>query len=148
MKTSSDTKYMKAALEAAWLSKQAGEWPGGAVVVKHGEVVAITQNRVQRENDPTAHAEIEAIRITFRKLAGLDLVDLEMYTTAEPCPMCFTACVWANIKKIHYGVSLKQLMEKGDYQINLPATEINKLSFRKIELSGGILEDECKKLFD
>lgn len=97
-------KYMQMADE---LSKQnlltnAGG-PFGAVVVKNGIVVGVGNNQVLKNNDPTAHAEVMAIRNACKNLNTYDLTDCELYTSCYPCPMCLSAIIWANIKTVYYG---------------------------------------------
>lgn len=76
--------------------------PFGAVVVRQGKIVARGWNRVTSANDPTAHAEVTAIRAACRKLHTFHLEDCELYTNCEPCPMCLSAIYWARIKKVYY----------------------------------------------
>ena len=76
--------------------------PFGAVVVKDGEIISKAVNKVISKKDPTAHAEIEAIRIASKKLNNFHLTGCEIYTTCEPCPMCLGAIYWAQIEKIYY----------------------------------------------
>ena len=76
--------------------------PFGAVIVKDGEVVAASANQVVPQNDPTAHAEVSAIRIACRKLNTFDLKGCVIYTSCEPCPMCLGAIYWAHIDHIYY----------------------------------------------
>lgn len=75
--------------------------PFGAVVVKEGEIISVSSNHVLANNDPTAHAEIMAIRKACEKLGTYDLSGCELYATGYPCPMCLGAIIWANIKKIY-----------------------------------------------
>ena len=77
--------------------------PFGACIVKSGIIVGKGSNHVLANNDPTAHAEIEAIRNACRNLETYDLSGCEIYTTCYPCPMCLSAIIWANIKKVYYG---------------------------------------------
>lgn len=78
--------------------------PFGAVIVSSdGEIIATGHNKVLSLNDPTAHGEIVAIREACRKLGTYDLSGCVLYTSAEPCPMCLSAIIWANIKKVYYG---------------------------------------------
>jgi tRNA(Arg) A34 adenosine deaminase TadA len=79
--------------------------PFGAVIVKDGKVVAATGNTVNKDNDPTAHAEVNAIREACKKLRQSDLKGAVIYTSAEPCPMCLSAIYWANIDEVYYGNS-------------------------------------------
>jgi guanine deaminase len=77
--------------------------PFGAVVVRHGNVVARAHNRVVKSHDPTAHAEILALRKASRRLGRFDLSDCEVYSTCEPCPMCLAALYWAKVRRLYYG---------------------------------------------
>lgn len=97
-------KYMEFADE---LSKQNlltnNGGPFGAVVVKNGVIVGTGNNHVLANNDPTAHAEVMAIRNACENLNTYDLTDCELYTSCYPCPQCLSAIIWANIKKVYYG---------------------------------------------
>jgi tRNA(Arg) A34 adenosine deaminase TadA len=97
-------EFMKIAKELAEenLTTNAGG-PFGACVVKDGEIIGRGSNKVISENDPTAHAEIMAIRDACKNLGTYDLSDCELYTSCYPCPMCLSAIIWANIKKVYYG---------------------------------------------
>ncbi len=77
--------------------------PFGACVVKDGQIIGRGANRVLKNNDPTAHAEVEAIRDACKNIASYDLSGCELYTSCYPCPMCMSAIIWANIKKVYYG---------------------------------------------
>ncbi len=81
--------------------------PFGAVVVKSGKIIAKAHNQVLKNNDPTAHAEINAIKKASKKLGTFDLSGCEIYTTCMPCPMCLGAIKWANINTVFYGASSK-----------------------------------------
>ena len=98
-------KFMKIAKENAEngiANKEGG--PFGAVIVdKSGNIIANGNNKVLKNNDPTAHAEIVAIREACRKLNTYDLSEYILYTSCEPCPMCLSAIIWANIKEVYYG---------------------------------------------
>ena len=97
-------KYMKKALELSkdnLITNVGG--PFGAVVVKNGEIIGSGSNHVLKNNDPTAHAEIMAIRDACKNINSYDLSDCELYTSCYPCPMCLSAIIWSNIKKVYYG---------------------------------------------
>lgn len=94
--------YLQQAVEAANEDMKNGGGPFGAAIVKDGQVVVAVGNTVVSETDPTAHAELRAVRLACQKLETLDLSDCELYTTCEPCPMCVGAILWANIKKVYY----------------------------------------------
>lgn len=87
--------------------------PFGAVIVKNNEIIAVASNTTLRDNDPTAHAEINAIREAGKKLSTHDLKDCVLYATGYPCPMCLSAIIWANIKEVYYGTTLKDAEEIG-----------------------------------
>lgn len=76
---------------------------GAAVISETGKILAVTSNSVLRDNDPTAHAEVNAIRTACKKIGSYDLGGCVLYTTAYPCPMCLSAIIWANIKKVYFG---------------------------------------------
>jgi guanine deaminase len=99
-----DNPFMARAIQLSLenvLSGQGG--PFGAVVVKHGSIVAEGVNRVTASNDPTAHAEVVAIRTACAKLGTFLLKGCEIYTSCEPCPMCLGAIYWAHIARIYFG---------------------------------------------
>lgn len=77
--------------------------PFGAVIVKDGKIIATGVNRVTANNDPTAHAEVTAIRKAAKKLGTFDLAGCDIYTSCEPCPMCLGAVYWAHLDKMYYG---------------------------------------------
>lgn len=84
--------------------------PFGAVIVREGKIVASAHNEVLKTNDPTAHAEVNAIRKAAAILNKFDLSDCELYTSCEPCPMCLAAIYWARITKVYYGCSVMMLL--------------------------------------
>lgn len=96
---------MREAISLADNNVRNGGGPFGAVIVKDGKVVATGVNRVTANNDPTAHAEVSAIRNACKKLKTFDLSGCEIYSSCEPCPMCLGAIYWSRIKKIYYGNS-------------------------------------------
>ncbi len=96
-------RFMKEAIRLAVENVKNGGGPFGAVIVKGDEIVATGVNRVTANNDPTAHAEISAIRAACTKLETFDLTGCVIYTSCEPCPMCLGAIYWAHLDKIYYG---------------------------------------------
>lgn len=81
--------------------------PFGAVIIKDGKIISKGHNRVVKNNDPTCHGEIDAIRKACKKLGTFDLSGCELYTTHAPCPMCDCAIKWANINKVYYGCTVE-----------------------------------------
>lgn len=98
-------KFMDEALEIAVAAMRAGEVPVGAIVVRGGEIIARADNRTLRERDPTAHAEIIALREAARKLNSERLNDCDLYVTLEPCTMCAAAISFARIRRLYYGAA-------------------------------------------
>lgn len=101
------SKYMQMAIEEARTgihTRHGG--PFGSVVVKNGVVVGRGHNRVLKNNDPTGHGEVTAIRDACENLGTFDLSGCDIYTTGEPCHMCLCACMWANIDHIYYGCTI------------------------------------------
>ena len=98
-------KIMQQALERARknMNENIGGPFGAAIISEKGEILAVASNSVLRDNDPTAHAEVNAIRAACKKIGSYDLSDCVLYTTAYPCPMCLAAIIWANIKKVYFG---------------------------------------------
>jgi len=96
--------FMARAIELAIENVRSGQGgPFGAVVVKDGNILAEGANRVTATNDPTAHAEVLAIRQACQKLALFELKDCELYTSCEPCPMCLGAIYWTRLARVYYG---------------------------------------------
>lgn len=137
--------FMKIAIKEAEKGIKNNEGgPFGSVVVKDGKVIARGHNQVIKNNDPTHHGEIDAIRKACKKLKTFDLSGCILYTTAEPCPMCLGAILWANVEKVYYGCNIKDSEEIGfrDQQF---------YAFTKDEKKNKILEldrEECLALFD
>ena len=99
-----NNEYMQVAIDLSEenLEKKQGG-PFGACVVKDGKIIGKGKNQVIKNNDPTAHAEIVAIRNACKNLETYDLKDCILYTSCYPCPMCLSAIIWSNIKKVYYG---------------------------------------------
>lgn len=121
--------------------------PFGAVIAdKDGNVVSVASNLVLENHDPTAHAEIMAIRKASEKLGTHDLSDYVLYATGYPCPMCLSAIIWANIKKVYYGTNLNDAENIG-FRDSLIYNYLKGENSEILELSN-ICHDECKLLFD
>lgn len=106
--------FMQVAIDEArkgMNSKHGG--PFGAVIVRDGEIISRSHNKVLHTNDPTAHAEIGAIRQASSILKKFDLSDCEIYTTSQPCPMCLAAIYWARIEKIYFGTDKDEVAAIG-----------------------------------
>jgi tRNA(Arg) A34 adenosine deaminase TadA len=98
-----DKMFMEMAIRLSEENIDNGGGPFGAVIVRNGEIISTGANRVVPNNDPTAHAEVMAIRNACSKLGTLQLTDCTVYSSCEPCPMCLSALYWAGVKRICYG---------------------------------------------
>lgn len=142
-------KYMELAINSAKEGIEKGDGgPFGTCIVKNGEVVAVGHNHVLAENDPSAHGEIWTIRQACKKLGTFDLSGCELYTTAEPCTMCMAACMWANIKKIYYGCTLKDNEMIGFRDMKLDEAFGNRDGAKEICPCEELDRNECLKLFE
>ena len=147
MKDRLSPKYMKLAIKAAQKSIRILDGgPFGACIVKSGKVVAVAGNTVFK-NDATCHAEVNAIRIASKKLKTYDLSGCVMYTTTEPCPMCFSAIHWARISKVVYGTSIKDAAKIGFNELKIGNSMIKRLGKSKVKIRKCFMLKECRKLF-
>jgi tRNA(adenine34) deaminase len=137
-----DEKWMQRALDEAKAAGVAGEVPVGAVIVKQGELVAIGQNRNVRDHDPSAHAEIVALRSAGARLGNHRLEACEMYVTIEPCAMCAGALVHARVKRLVYGA---KDTKAGAVESVLSVLNHPRLN-HQMQVSGGVLEEECSEM--
>jgi guanine deaminase len=140
-------KFMREAIRLS-LAKMRGNCGGpfGAVVVRRGKIVGRGWNRVTSANDPTAHAEITAIRAACRKLKTFQLDDCELYTSCEPCPMCLAAIYWARFPKVFYANTRKDAA-KIHFDDDFIYREVGKpVSRRKIPMKQ-LLRPEALKVF-
>lgn len=138
---------MRKAIQLSIKNIENGGGPFGAVIIKDGKIIATGVNRVTANNDPTAHAEVTAIRKAAKKLGTFDLRGCEIYTSCEPCPMCLGAIYWAHLDKIYYGNS-KQDAKKIGFDDSFIYDEIElKPENRKIE-TNRLLPEEAIKAFE
>lgn len=108
-----DERFLRRAVELAEESIGAGGGPFGAVIVKDGEIVAEAANSVTRDNDPTAHAEVNCIRKACQRLGTFSLEGCEIYSSCEPCPMCLSAIYWAHVGRIYCAATKEDAAEGG-----------------------------------
>jgi Cytosine/adenosine deaminases len=107
-------EFMKIAAEEALKGMRCGDGgPFGAVIVKDGKIIAQGHNMVIKTHDPTAHAEVTVIRKACAALERFDISDCEIYSSCEPCPMCFAAIHWAKMTKLYYGCTRKDAADIG-----------------------------------
>lgn len=135
----SDQAFMRMALNAAAEAKLAGEVPVGAVIVKDGEVISVAHNQPIGRHDPTAHAEINALRLAAQSVGNYRLVGCTLYVTLEPCAMCAGAMMHARLARVVYGAT--------DPKTGACGSVVNLFAEKKLnhhtELEGGVLAEEC-----
>lgn len=119
--------------------------PFGACITKNGKPIALARNTVLHSKDATCHAEISAIREASRKLKTHDLKSCEIYSTTEPCPMCFSAIHWAGIKKIYFGTTTRDV-KKFFNELTIPDSTLKRLGKSKVGLKPNFMKKECQTL--
>ena len=135
-------KYMVEALKEAEIAASEGEVPVGAVIVRDGEIIARAHNMTEQTKDPTAHAEMLAIRQASQRLGGWRLPGCHMYVTAEPCSMCAGAIVWARIEKLVIGTMDPKAGACGSV-FNIPQDRrLNHF----VEIETGLMREECSRI--
>jgi len=137
-----DTVLMRAALDEARAAAEAGEVPIGAVAVVGGAIVARGQNRVLRDCDPTAHAEVVAMRTAAAAVGNYRLPDCELYVTLEPCAMCAGAMIHARLARLVYGAADPKAGAAGSVLEVLNHPRLN----HKMAVTAGVLAEECGEL--
>lgn len=137
-----DSRSMRAALRQAELAAAEGEVPVGAVVVHAGRVIARARNRPIHLNDPTAHAEILALRRAARKLGNYRLAGCTLYVTIEPCAMCASAMIHARIERLVFGAHDAKAGAAGSALQVLNHPKLN----HRVEVSSGVLDEQCRDL--
>lgn len=134
--------YMNEAIKEAYKAYEKGETPIGAVIVKDGEIIARAHNLTETLNDPTAHAEILAIREASEYLGGWRLINCDLYVTMEPCIMCSGAIVQSRIKKLIVGTKhIKNLNIEKQHEF-----KIDYFNTCNIDATFGILKEECSSV--
>lgn len=142
-----DQDWMRLAVEQARKGIASGGSPFGAVVVRGDELVSANHNEVWHTTDPTAHAEIVAIRRAASNLRKIDLSGCRMFTTCEPCPMCASAIHWARIDEVYFGASIADAQLAGFNELDLAIDELYRRGGSPVKLNRGLLAAECAGLF-
>ena len=142
-----ERRFMELAIAKAREGIAAGQSPFGACIVRGVDVVSCEHNVVWRTTDSTAHAEVNAIRAACAKLGSIDLSGCTIYSTCEPCPMCFGACHWAHLARVVYGSSIADAAAIGFRELSIPNDMMKKLGGSPLELTGGFMAAECRALF-
>lgn len=142
-----DEQFMRMAIDKTREGLRNGQMPFGAVIVKAGEVIACEHNVVWLTTDITAHAEVTAIRKACGVLNTIDLTGCVIYSTTEPCPMCFSACHWAKIARIVYGAAIDDARAAGFSELPISNLEMKRQGGSRIEIVPHFLREEAVELF-
>jgi len=120
--------------------------PFGACIVQGDKVIALAHNTVLKTCNPTAHAEMNAIQLATEKLQNIDLSDCVIYSTTEPCPMCFSAIHWARLKHIIYGTDISDVQKLGFNELSISNDTLKTLSKSNILISSDFERNACAEL--
>ena len=143
-----DQSCMGRAIAACRRGIEAGQSPFGAVIVRDGVVIAEAHNTVWADLDPTAHAEVNAIRRAAGAIGSIDLSGATLYTTCEPCPMCLAASHWSRLERVLFGASIADATAAGFSELAVPAAELARIGGSGLVVAPGPLGDQCRALFD
>jgi guanine deaminase len=139
--------FMSMAIKKAKEGVNKGQSPFGACIVKGNKIISCCHNIVWGSTDISAHAEINAIRKACKKLNTIDLSGCVIYSTCEPCPMCFSAIRWARISRIVFGAKISDAAKNGFHELAISNKSMNKLGKAKMRISGDCLRKENLELF-
>jgi guanine deaminase len=140
-------KYMRMAIAKAKEGIDEGQTPFGACIVKDGEVVSCAHNTVWKNTDITAHAEVCAIREACLHVGSVNLEGSTIYSTCEPCPMCFSACHWARIDRIVYGANIDDAKQAGFHELAISNDQMKTMGESSLSITPGFLKEENVALF-
>lgn len=143
---STDSRWLQLALEQAKAGVERGQAPFGACIVKGSDLIAAACNVMWESIDITAHAEVTAIRLACASLKTVDLSGCVIYSTTEPCPMCFAASHWAKIDRIVYGSTIADANVVGLSNLPISNVDMKQLGSSPIELQGNVLREDCVAL--
>ncbi len=140
--------FMKEAIVICRRGIEAGQTPFGSVIVdRDGRMVSKAHNTVWADCDPTAHAEVGAIRRATSSLGTIALPGCTLYSTCEPCPMCLAACHWAKLDRVVFGAAISDAAAAGFSEMPIPADRMVEFGQSPLILRGGLLSEECARLF-
>jgi tRNA(Arg) A34 adenosine deaminase TadA len=142
-----DSRFMRLALDACAKGIDHGQSPFGACIVRGERIIVVAHNRVWQTTDITAHAEVTALRAACLELNTVDLAGCVIYSTTEPCPMCFSAIHWANCDGIVYGASIADAAAAGFRELPVSNEQLKQLGGSRVEIVGGFMRTEALDLF-
>lgn len=142
-----DQRFMRMALDACRQGVAKGQTPFGACIVRDGQVIACTHNTVWLNIDPTSHAEVHAIRVACRHLQHVHLEGCTIYSTTEPCPMCFSAIHWSRIGRIVFAARVEDAQAFGFNELQISNRVMKSVSGSTIEVVEDCLRDEAMAIY-
>ena len=144
----SDEDYMRLAIELSRDGVKSGQTPFGACIVKDGQIISLRHNEVWKNTDITAHAEVVAIRDACERLGSVTLSGCTIYSSCEPCPMCFSAIHWAKMARIVYGARISDALRYGFNELPIYNQTMARMGDSDIEVQGDVLRQEALVAFD
>jgi tRNA(Arg) A34 adenosine deaminase TadA len=141
-------EIMQKAIDIAKERARLGSHPIAAIIVKDDKIIAYAYTTTRIDNDPTCHAEMNAIRKAARSLGTRILQDCYLYVTYEPCPMCTAAAVWAKMKGIVFGLPAEEHHPDYPYNFTIRSKDVIDAGTPKLELFPEFMKDECRKLME
>jgi guanine deaminase len=142
-------QFMRLAIERALSSVALLEGgPFGACIVRGDEVLAVAHNTVLKAQDPTCHAEINAIRAAATRLGSHELSGCHLYSTTEPCPMCFAAIHWARIDRLVYGTTIQDVKRLGFRELDVSNRQLKRLGNSPLAIHRHFLRGECRQVLE
>ncbi|MDD4956231.1 MAG: nucleoside deaminase [Candidatus Omnitrophica bacterium] len=139
-----DHKAMNVAIQEALNGIRGGSGgPFGAVLVKDGKIIASAHNSVLEQKDPTRHAEINAISLAAGEIGSHDLSGCVIYSTTEPCPMCFAAIHWARIERLVYGTDIEDVKKLGFNELCISSMHMKEKGLSPVRIEPGFMREEC-----
>ena len=142
-----DEEFLRHAIEVCRQGIAAGQSPFGAVIVRERRVIASAHNTVWRDDDPTAHAEVNALRAAASALKTIELPGCTLYSTCEPCPMCLAASHWAKVDRVVFGAAIADATAAGFAELPVPAATLAEMGRSPLRVEGGLLRADCAGLF-
>ena len=139
-------KFMEAAIDIALTGIKRGNSPFGSCIVKGNRVIALAHNTVLTKKDATNHAEINTIRLACKKLKSHELEGCVIYSTTEPCPMCFAAIHWAKIDAVVCGTTIRDVKRLGFSELTIGDRHIKREGHSKVRIIEGFMRKECLDL--
>ncbi len=146
---SNHTGLMQRAIEVCRSGIAAGQSPFGAVIARSdGEIICEVHNAVRADTDPTAHAEINAIREASRRLGTMNLIGHFIVTTCEPCPMCAAAIHWARLDAVVFGATIQDAREARFSELTVSTEQLYDLGQSHVKVFPFVMRNQCRRLFD